>query len=105
MWLLVFAKVCCGNACHPVTAISVVAKLGTTHAVWMPGLDVPWCGPGVGRSARAETYVNHREVPMIAVTRSSDLFSLKYYQYIFRIHLARLVEVFNDVHSFRDPIV
>ena len=61
--------------------------------------------PGVRQSAKAETYVNHREVLLIAVPRSSDLFSLKYYQYIFRIHLARLVEVFNDVHSFRDPIV
>ena len=26
------------DACHPVTAISVVPKLGTTQAVWMPGL-------------------------------------------------------------------
>jgi len=57
MWLLVFAKVCCGNACHPVIAISVVPKLGTTHAVWMPGLDVSRCGPGVGRSDMVEIYV------------------------------------------------
>jgi hypothetical protein len=26
------------GACHPVIAISVVPKLGTTQAVWMPGL-------------------------------------------------------------------
>ena len=39
-------------------AISVVPKLGTPQAVWMPGLDVPRCGPGVGRSAKAETYVS-----------------------------------------------
>jgi len=31
------AKICCGNAYHPVIAISVVPKLGTTQAVWMPG--------------------------------------------------------------------
>ena len=28
----------CGNACHPVIAISVVPKLVTNQAVWMPGL-------------------------------------------------------------------
>jgi hypothetical protein len=56
VWLSVFAKICCRNACHPVTAISVVPKLVTTQAVWMPGLDVPRCGLGVGRSAKAETY-------------------------------------------------
>jgi len=43
MWLLVFAKICCGNTCHPVIAISVVPKLVTTQAVWMPGL---WRCPG-----------------------------------------------------------
>ena len=33
-----FAKICCGATCHPVTAISVVPGSGTTQAVWMPGL-------------------------------------------------------------------
>jgi len=52
-----FAKICCGATCHLVTAISVVPKLGATQAVWMPGLDVPRCVLGVGRSGRAEIHV------------------------------------------------
>jgi len=68
-------------------------------------LTLPRCGLGVGRSAKAETYVNYREVPLVVVPRSSDLFFLKYEQSIFRIHLVLLGEVFNDIYFFRDQIV
>ncbi|KAF5417023.1 MAG: hypothetical protein C5S48_01340 [Candidatus Methanogaster sp.] len=63
VWLLVFAKICCGNACHPVTAISVVPKLGTTRGCLdARSLTLLRCGSGVGRSANVEAYVND---PMI----------------------------------------
>jgi hypothetical protein len=39
IWLRCLRK-SVADACHPVIAISVVPKLGTTQAVWMPGLDV-----------------------------------------------------------------
>ena len=57
VWYLQFRSVWCDlrclrksvtDACHPVIAISVVPKLGTTQAVWMPGL---WRCPGTVRAS------------------------------------------------------
>jgi hypothetical protein len=68
-------------------------------------LALPRYGLGVGLSVRTGAYVNYREVPLVVVPRSSDLFFLKYEQSIFRIHLVLLGEVFNDIYFFRDQIV
>ena len=40
VWLLVFAKICCGTTCRLVTAISVVPKLGQLKRFGCPVFDV-----------------------------------------------------------------
>ena len=58
MWLLVFAKVCCDNACRLVIAISVVpGPRDNSSCLDARSLTLPRYGPRVGRSTNEGTYV------------------------------------------------